>query len=92
MLAEFPGGIELDSPDLLDGDTVTAAVRPEDLALTDNPFDGPSVAVLDCSYLGDHYQTRVTVGGLELTVHTDRRPTTDTLHLRLRRGGITLVN
>jgi ABC-type Fe3+/spermidine/putrescine transport system ATPase subunit len=92
MLMEFPRGIELDDAiGLRDGDSVTAAVRPEDLALTDDPHDGPLVTVLDSSYLGDHYQTRVTVGGLELIVHTDRRPATDTAHLRLRQSAITLV-
>jgi iron(III) transport system ATP-binding protein len=92
MLVEFPLGIELDdSMGLRDGDSATAAARPEDLSLSDDPRDGPMVTVLDSSYLGDHYQTRVTVGGLELIVHTDRRPAADTVHLRLRQGAITLV-
>jgi iron(III) transport system ATP-binding protein len=92
MLVEFPLGIELDdSMGLRDGDSVTAAVRPEDLSLTGDPLDGPMVTVLDSSYLGDHYQTRVTVGGLELTVHTDRRPAVDPMHLRLRQGAVSLV-
>jgi iron(III) transport system ATP-binding protein len=92
-LDEFPDGIDLtDAADLRDGDSATVAVRPEDLSLTDDPLDGPPVTVLDSSYLGDHYQTRVAVGGLELTVHTDRRPGAETVHLRLRPGTAVLVS
>ena len=92
ILVGFPLGIELDdATGLRDGDPVTAAVRPEDLALSDDPRDGPIVSVLDSSYLGDHYQTRVTLRGLDLIVNTDRRPAANTMHLHLRQGAIALV-
>jgi len=50
-------------------------VRPEDIVVTENPVrhDGPEPAVLDVSYLGDHYQYRFAVGDIQLIALSSHR-------------------
>jgi iron(III) transport system ATP-binding protein len=78
---EFPNGIAIRGQrPAPDGEKATVAVRPEDIALTHKPSTGggPDATVVDTSYLGDHYQCRIALGGIELIVHSRTRPATDT--------------
>jgi iron(III) transport system ATP-binding protein len=70
---EFPDGIVVRSNEA--SAEATVAVRPEDIRVIENPgrHDGPEPAVLDVSYLGDHYQYRFAVGGIQLIALSSHR-------------------
>jgi iron(III) transport system ATP-binding protein len=63
----------------------TIAVRPEDIVVIENPVQhrGPEPAVLDVSYLGDHYQYRFAVGGIQLIALCPHRLGTGAVQLHI---------
>jgi iron(III) transport system ATP-binding protein len=70
---EFPQGLVARGRH--DGATATIAVRPEEIEIVPSEEAGTPAAegtVLDVSYLGDHYEYRVAVGEIELSVRTQR--------------------
>jgi iron(III) transport system ATP-binding protein len=93
LTPEFPAGITVRGHrDGADGSPATVAVRPEDIVFTDAAGDGPEPTILDTSYLGDHYQSRVSVGGLELIVRSRTRPSADTPRVRIPPAVATFVD
>jgi iron(III) transport system ATP-binding protein len=89
--AEFSEGIAVDGRH--DGPTATVAVRPEDIEISqvDTPQAGALATVLDASYLGDHYQYRVSVGAVQLSVHSQRPLAPGPVRLRVPPGVATFV-
>jgi iron(III) transport system ATP-binding protein len=90
--AEFGDGIAV--RDHHAGPTGTIAVRPEDVGImppSDAPGAGPEGTVLDVSYLGDHYQYRVAVGAVQLTVRSQRPLAPGPVRLRIPPGAATFV-
>jgi iron(III) transport system ATP-binding protein len=70
--AEFGDGIAV--PEQHAGPRGTIAIRPEDVEISEaHAFGGAAGTVLDASYLGDHYEYRVAVGTVQLSVRS-RRP------------------
>ncbi|HZE51196.1 MAG TPA: ABC transporter ATP-binding protein [Jatrophihabitantaceae bacterium] len=90
ITSEFADGIAVRG-EVTDGADVTIAVRPEDIALSADPGAGPEATLLDTSFLGDHYQSRLALGDVELIVHTSTRPDPDALHVHIPPGVATLV-
>jgi iron(III) transport system ATP-binding protein len=88
---EFPDGIVVRSNE--PSAEATIAVRPEDIMVTENPgrHDGPEPAVLDVSYLGDHYQYRFAVGDIQLIALSSHRLGTGAIQLHIRPDVATLV-
>jgi iron(III) transport system ATP-binding protein len=89
--AEFSQGIAVDGRH--DGPTATVAVRPEDIEISQAGTSqaGAEAAVLDASYLGDHYQYRVSVGAVQLSVHSQRPLAPGPVQLRIPPGVATFV-
>jgi iron(III) transport system ATP-binding protein len=89
--AEFSQGITVDGRH--DGPTATVAVRPEDIEISqaDTSQAGAEATVLDASYLGDHYQYRVSVGAVQLSVHSQRPLAPGPVQLRIPPGVATFV-
>jgi hypothetical protein len=81
-----PGGSEA-------GGEATIAVRPEDIVVTEDPGQqhGPEPAVTDVSYLGDHYQYRFAVGGIQLTALSRHRLGGGAVQLRIPADVATVV-
>jgi iron(III) transport system ATP-binding protein len=90
-VAEFSDGITVDGRH--DGLTATVAVRPEDIEISqvDVSEAGAQAIVLDASYLGDHYQYRVLVGAVQLSVHSQRPLAPGPVRLRIPPGVATFV-
>jgi iron(III) transport system ATP-binding protein len=89
--AEFGDGIAV--PEHHAGPAGTIAVRPEDIEITQPgaPGSGPAGTVLDASYLGDHYQYRVAVGTVQLSVHSGRPLAPGPVRVRIPPGVATFV-
>jgi iron(III) transport system ATP-binding protein len=89
--AEFSEGIAVDGRH--DGPTATVAVRPEDIDISraDSPQAGTRATVLDASYLGDHYQYRVSVGAVQLSVRSQRPLAPGPVRLHIPPGVATFV-
>jgi iron(III) transport system ATP-binding protein len=88
---EFSDGITVDGHH--DGPSGTVAVRPEDIEISrlDAPGAGSEASVLDASYLGDHYQYRVAVGSLRLSVHSQRPLAQGPVRVHIPAGVATFV-
>jgi iron(III) transport system ATP-binding protein len=88
---EFPDGIAVRGGE--PGAEATIAVRPEDIVVTENParHDGPQPAVLDVSYLGDHYQYRLAVGDIQLIAVCSHRLGAGPIQLHIPPDVATLV-
>jgi iron(III) transport system ATP-binding protein len=89
--AEFSGGIAVRGRH--DGPTGTIAVRPEDIEISehDTPAAGAEASILHASYLGDHYQYRVAVGSVQLSVRSHRQLAHGPVRLRIPPGVATFV-
>jgi len=89
--AEFGDGIAV--PEHHAGPTGTIAVRPEDIEISqpDAPGSGPAGTVLDASYLGDHYQYRIAVGTVQLSVRSQRPLAQGPVRVRIPPGAATFV-
>jgi iron(III) transport system ATP-binding protein len=89
---EFPGVLVLGRHQ---GPTATVAVRPEDIEISNDPDLGEtgsvSGTVLDASYLGDHYQYLVAVGGTQVSVRAQRELADGPVWLRIPPGTATFV-
>jgi iron(III) transport system ATP-binding protein len=91
---EFPGGVGVrgTSP----GPEATAAVRPEDIEISQPGDARPGAGsiegtVLDATYLGDHYQYIVALGSLRFSVHTQRQLDRGPVRLRIPPSVATFV-
>jgi iron(III) transport system ATP-binding protein len=78
------------------GTVATAAVRPEDIEISEPggtlpDAGGIEAAVLDATYLGDRYHYRVAVGSLRLSVHSQRQLARGPAWLRIPPGVATFV-
>jgi iron(III) transport system ATP-binding protein len=96
ITSEFPDGIVVrsDEPGANESSAeATIAVRPEDIVVTQNSarHDGPEPAVLDVSYLGDHYQYRFAVGDIQLIALSSRRLGAGAIQLHIPPDVATLV-
>jgi iron(III) transport system ATP-binding protein len=95
--AEFGDGIAV--PGAHAGPSGTIAVRPEDIEITaavqsqepGPPGADPEGAILDASYLGDHYQYRVAVGTVQLSVRSQRPLAQGPVRVRIPPGVATFV-
>jgi len=89
--AEFGDGIAV--PEHYAGPNGTIAVRPEDIEISQPgaPGGGPAGTVLDASYLGDHYQSRVAVGTVQLFVRSQRPLAQGPVRVRIPPGVATFV-
>jgi iron(III) transport system ATP-binding protein len=89
--AEFGDGIAV--PEHHAGPSGTIAVRPEDIEISqpDAPGSGPAGTVLDASYLGDHYQYRIAVGTLQLSVRSQRPLAPGSVRVRIPPGVATFI-
>jgi iron(III) transport system ATP-binding protein len=89
--AEFSGGIAVRGRH--DGPTGTIAVRPEDIEISehDTPAAGAEASILHASYLGDHYQYRVAVGSVQLSVRSHHQLAHGPVRLRIPPGVATFV-
>lgn len=67
------------------GPQATIAVRPEDIDVNDidDESGGTEATVLDGSYLGDHYQYRLAVAAMQLTVQSPRLLGSSSVRLRI---------
>jgi iron(III) transport system ATP-binding protein len=93
--AEFGDGIAVSGAPAGPGGTI--AVRPEDIEIISAaeaaaPGAAPEGIVLDISYLGDHYQYRVAVGALQLSVHSQRPLAPGPVRVRIPPGVATFVD
>ena len=90
--AEFGDGIAV--PEQHAGPRGTIAVRPEDIEIIqpDAPGSGLGGTVLDASYLGDHYQYRVAVGTVQLSVRSQRPLAQGPVRVRIPPGVATFVD
>ena len=94
--AEFGDGIAV--PGAHAGPSGTIAVRPEDIEISaaaqdpDEPGTGPEGTILDASYLGDHYQYRVAVGTVQLSVRSPRPLAQGPVRVRIPPGVATFVD
>jgi iron(III) transport system ATP-binding protein len=78
------------------GPSGTVAVRPEDIEISSAAGPGafgpgPEGTVLAASYLGDHYQYRVAVGAVQLSVRSQHRLARGPVRLRIPPGVATFV-
>jgi iron(III) transport system ATP-binding protein len=92
--AEFGDGIAVVGHHASPSETI--AVRPEDIEISsaaepDAPDIGPEGTVLGASYLGDHYQYRVAVGTVQLTVRSQRPLAEGRVRVRIPPGVATFV-
>jgi len=89
--AEFGDGIAV--PEHHAGPSGTIAVRPEDIEISqpDAPGSGPAGTVVDASFLGDHYQYRVAVGTLHLSVRSQCPLAQGPVRVRIPPGVATFV-
>ena len=94
---EFPQGLVARGRH--DGPAATVAVRPEEIEIASSEEAGTEGAglgaegtVLDASYLGDHYEYRVAVGGIELSVRTQRPLEPGPVRVRIPPGAATFVS
>jgi iron(III) transport system ATP-binding protein len=89
--AEFTDGIAVDGQH--DGPTATVAVRPENIKISQAGASavGALATVVDASYLGDHYQHRVSVGTVHLSVHSQRPLAPGPVRLYIPPGVATFV-
>ncbi len=99
--AEFSDGIAV--RERHDDPSGTIAVRPEDIEISSGvsegsgvqlaaPGTGTEASVLHASYLGDHYQYRVAVGTMQLSVHSQRPLAPGPVRLRIPPGVATFVD
>ena len=88
---EFGDGIVV--PEHHAGPIGTIAVRPEDIEISQPGArgGGPAGTVLDASYLGDHYQYRVAVGTVQLSVRSQRPLAQGPVRVRIPPGVATFV-
>jgi iron(III) transport system ATP-binding protein len=88
---EFDDGIVV--PEHHDGPSGTIAIRPEDIEISQPGAvgSGPAGTVLDASYLGDHYQYRVAVGTVQLSVRSQRPLAQGPVRVRIPPGVATFV-
>jgi ABC-type Fe3+/spermidine/putrescine transport system ATPase subunit len=89
---EFPQGLVVRGRN--DARTATAAVRPEDVEISEPGDSGPGAegTVLDAVYLGDHYRYLVAVGSVLVTVHSRRQLAGGPLRLRIPPGVASFVD
>jgi iron(III) transport system ATP-binding protein len=89
---EFPHGIIVRGHHGGDS-TATIAVRPEDIEIGQaaDADPGTQATVLDSSYLGDHYQYRVAVGSVHLSVHSQHQLAHGPVRVRIPPGVATFV-
>jgi iron(III) transport system ATP-binding protein len=92
--AEFGDGIAV--PGHHAGPSGTIAVRPEDIELSSAvepcaPGTGPEGTVLAASYLGDHYQYRVVVGTVQLSVRSQHPLAQGPVRVRIPPSAATFV-
>jgi iron(III) transport system ATP-binding protein len=88
--AEFSGGIV--AAGRHDGPTGTIAIRPEDIEISEHDAPaGTEASILHTSYLGDHYDYRVAVGSLQLSVRSHRQLAQGPVRLRIPPGVATFV-
>ena len=99
------GGVVLKTGEFGDGIVVleqhagpsgTIAVRPEDIEISSAvepgaPGISPEGSVLDASYLGDHYQYRVSFGTVQLSVRSQRPLAQGPVRVRIPPGVATFV-
>jgi iron(III) transport system ATP-binding protein len=93
--AEFSEGIAVQGRH--DGPSGAIAVRPEDIEISsgvqlDVPGAGNEASVLHASYLGDHYRYQVSVGAMQLSVHSQRPLAPGPVRLRIPPGVATFVD
>ena len=79
-----------------DGPSGTIAVRPEDIEISSAvepgaPDTGPEGTVLAASYLGDHYQYRVVVGTVQLSVRSQHPLAHGPVRVRIPPNAATIV-
>jgi iron(III) transport system ATP-binding protein len=88
---EFGDGIVV--PEHHAGPSGTIAIRPEDIEISQPGAlaSGPAGTVLDASYLGDHYQYRVAVGTVQLSVRAQRPLAQGPVRVRIPPGVATFV-
>ena len=91
---EFGDGIVV--PEQHAGPRGTIAVRPEDIEISSAvepgaPDTGPEGTVLAASYLGDHYQYRVVVGTVQLSVRSQRALAQGPVRVRIPPSAATFV-
>jgi iron(III) transport system ATP-binding protein len=74
--------------------TATAAVRPEDIEISEPGDTGPGAEgiVIDAAYLGDHHRYLVAVGSLQVSVHSQRQLARGPVRLQIRPGAATFVD
>jgi iron(III) transport system ATP-binding protein len=92
---EFPLGVVVRGRN--DVRTATAAVRPEDIDISEAGDTGSGTGategtVLDAAYLGDHYRYLVAVGSLRVSVHSQRQLARGPVQLRIPPGAATFVD
>jgi iron(III) transport system ATP-binding protein len=71
----------------------TIAVRPEDVEVLESgdTREGADARILDWSFLGDHYQYRVSLGATELSVHSRQQLKSGPVRLWIPPGVATFV-
>jgi iron(III) transport system ATP-binding protein len=92
---EFPQGIVVRGRHT--GPTATAAIRPEDIEISEPGDTSPGAdsiegTVLDAAYLGDHYQYLVALGSIRVGVHSQRHLAHGPVRLRIPPGVATFVD
>jgi iron(III) transport system ATP-binding protein len=92
--AEFADGVTV--PEVHAGPSGTIAVRPEYVEISEpgkpgEPASGSPGMVTDASFLGDHYQYRVVVGSVQLTVRAQHPLAHGPVLVRIRPGVATFV-
>ena len=89
---EFPQGLVVRGQP--GGGTATAAVRPEDIEISESgdAAQGTEGMVLDAAYLGDHYQYLVAVGAVRVSVDSQRQLARGPVRLRIPPGLATIVD
>ena len=88
-------GIPLADLDLVPGVTATVAVRPENVEVMDEIPSAPGWtqgAIVEDTYLGDHFQYVIEVGSGRMTVSSRQQLHSKVVHLRLREGGASVVS
>jgi iron(III) transport system ATP-binding protein len=92
---EFPQGLVVRGRN--DVRTATAAVRPEDIEISEACDTGPGTGategtVLDAAFLGDHYRYLVAVGSLRVSAHSQRQLARGPVQLQIPPGTATFVD
>jgi iron(III) transport system ATP-binding protein len=95
--AEFADGVTV--PEVHAGPSGTIAVRPEDIEISeagipgepDEPGSGSPGMITDAAFLGDHYQYRVLVGSVQLSICALRRVAHGPVRVRIPPGVATFV-